>query len=284
MPTLTAKEKFGALTQRIISAFILAPLVLGLVYSGGWPFLLMMAAAGTIMTAEWVALGLGPSPPAPRRAEFWLVAATVVLAILLINAAPLAALGLTGTGLVLGVAWRTMNRQPTGALAFGVPYLVLPLIAIVWLRADPAYGRWVVFWLLATVWATDICAYFAGRTIGGPKIAPAFSPSKTWAGLGGGMAGAAIVGVITAYLLGENGSPWALALLGAGLAVVSQIGDFTESALKRRAGVKDSGTLIPGHGGILDRVDGLMFAAMVAAIVALVHPGPSPAAGILIWR
>ena len=288
MPAPATPEKSGAqsgaLARRIISALILAPLVLGLVYGGGWPFLLMMAAAGVIMTAEWVALVFGATPSAPRRAEFWLVAATAVLATLLMPVAPLAALGLAGTGLGLGIAWRTMNRQPVGVLAFGVPYLVLPLIAMVWLRADPVYGRWVLFWLLATVWATDICAYFTGRAIGGPKIAPIFSPSKTWAGLGGGMAGAAAVGVVTATLLGADGSPVALALLGAGLAAVAQIGDFTESALKRRAGVKDSGTLIPGHGGILDRVDGLMFAAVGAAIVALVHQGPSLAAGVLIWQ
>ena len=120
----------------------------------------------------------------------------------------------------------------------------------------PAQGRDLVFWLLAVVWATDIGAYFAGRGIGGAKLAPAISPNKTWAGLIGGALAAALVGIIAARLLGSGAIP--LAVGGMALAVVAQGGDLLESWCKRRFGVKDSSHVIPGHGGILDRVDGLL--------------------------
>ncbi|MEX0839493.1 MAG: phosphatidate cytidylyltransferase, partial [Parvibaculum sp.] len=128
----------------------------------------------------------------------------------------------------------------------------------------------------------DIGAYFAGRFIGGPKLAPRISPKKTWAGLIGGMMGAAMVGMGTSLWIGL-GSPVLLALIGVGMTVIEQAGDFFESALKRRAGVKDSGTLIPGHGGILDRVDGLVAVAIGAALLALLHNAAHPGAGVLIW-
>jgi phosphatidate cytidylyltransferase len=119
-----------------------------------------------------------------------------------------------------------------------------------------------VFWLFAVVWATDTAAYISGRLIGGPKLAPRFSPNKTWAGLIGGALAAALVGVIAATLMGDAPMP-SMALASAGLAVVAQAGDLVESALKRRFGVKDASTLIPGHGGVLDRLDGMLFAAPV---------------------
>ena len=132
------------------------------------------------------------------------------------------------------------------------------------------------------VWAIDICAYFAGRFIGGPKLAPRISPKKTWAGLIGGMVGAVALSLGFSIWLG-SGSAVILALVALGLTVLEQAGDFAESAMKRRAGVKDSGTLIPGHGGILDRVDGLIAVVLGAALISLVHDAANPAAGVLIW-
>jgi phosphatidate cytidylyltransferase len=124
-------------------------------------------------------------------------------------------------------------------------------------------------WLLAVVWAADICAYFAGRVIGGPKLAPRISPKKTWAGLWGAVAGGAVVGLVVGYLAGSAGF-LRLVVLGGLLAIVEQLGDLFESALKRHYGVKDSGRLIPGHGGVLDRVDGLVAASLcLTAIVIL---------------
>ena len=155
-------------------------------------------------------------------------------------------------------------------------------MALVWLRADPDLGLVAAIWLLATVWAIDICAYFAGRFFGGPKLAPRISPKKTWAGLIGGMAGAVAVAVVTSIWIG-SGSAAILAVIAVALTVLEQAGDFAESALKRRAGVKDSGTLIPGHGGILDRVDGLVAVTLGAAVLAFLNNAAHPAAGVLIW-
>src|SRR5690606_8072637 len=153
---------------------------------------------------------------------------------------------------------------------------------MIWLRADPQLGLVAIFWLLGVVWATDSFAYFTGRAIGGPKLIPRLSPKKTWAGLLGGMAGAALAGAAVSLWLGMGSAPL-LAALSAGLAVLSQAGDFAESALKRRAGVKDSGKLIPGHGGILDRVDGLVAVTLGAAVLAFLNNAVQPAAGVLIW-
>jgi len=151
--------------------------------------------------------------------------------------------------------------------AFGVLYIGLPLLAFQWLReADADYGLMHVGWLVAIVVATDTFAYLVGRSLGGPKLAPSISPGKTWSGLCGGVAGAVLVGLAFAgWMPGWSGP--SLALLAAGLALTAQSGDLFESWLKRRAGRKDSGMLIPGHGGLLDRLDGYMTATPVFALL-----------------
>lgn len=184
--------------------------------------------------------------------------------------------GLVALG-VLWEWWQLVRRIWPGVLArtgwmiFALVYLGFGCLALIALRNA---AMEIVLALIALVIATDVGAYFAGRAIGGPKIAPRISPSKTWAGLGGGMLGAALVGAAAGYLaempddlLGGDW-PW-FALGGAGLAVVAQAGDFFESWLKRRAGVKDSGRLIPGHGGLFDRVDGLLAVLFLAGIASL---------------
>ncbi|MEK9970950.1 MAG: phosphatidate cytidylyltransferase [Ferrovibrio sp.] len=151
------------------------------------------------------------------------------------------------------------TRSPVWML-LGLVYVILPCAALIWLRQTPDIGRHVVFWLFCAVWATDTGAYFAGRTIGGPKLIPRISPNKTWAGLLGGMVSAGIAGGLVASI--NPAMPaLTLAALAALVAVVAQAGDFTESAVKRYFGAKDSSQLIPGHGGVLDRLDGLLFAA-----------------------
>ena len=163
-------------------------------------------------------------------------------------------------------------------LAAGAVYIAVPCIAIIWLRSDAAVGRQTILWLFAVVWATDIGAYFAGRGIGGPKLAPRISPAKTWAGLLGGMVCAALVGAATALLLDLSRAVPLIVISGL-LAVVAQAGDLLESMVKRRFGVKDSGHLIPGHGGVLDRLDGLLTAAPAVAALTLVT-----GEGVLAWR
>ena len=153
----------------------------------------------------------------------------------------------------------------SGGVALGVGYIGTAAIALLFLREQPQ-GFLLALWTLVIVWATDIGAYFAGRRIGGAKLAPSISPNKTWAGLVGGMLAAAIVGGLIAYAAQLP----AMALwLAAPLAVVAQLGDLLESGMKRRAGVKDSGKILPGHGGLLDRIDGMLpVAIVVAALVA----------------
>lgn len=148
-----------------------------------------------------------------------------------------------------------------GWIALGLPYMAGSGLALLYLRVTPIHGAELVYYLLAAVWGTDIGAYIAGRLIGGPKLAPDISPSKTWAGLLGGMALAAVFGYgVSAYFDANNsGVGLVLAMV---LAVVSQLGDLFESYFKRRSNVKESGSLIPGHGGVLDRIDGLVFAAV----------------------
>lgn len=148
-------------------------------------------------------------------------------------------------------------------LAAGVLYVGLPIVALLWMRGQDN-GLLFAFWGLSLVWATDIGAYFAGRTFGGPKVAPQISPNKTWSGLIGGMVGALVLGLILATYAEL---PSRLALASPALAVLAQAGDFFESWMKRRAGVKDSGSLIPGHGGALDRLDGVVTALPAAAFL-----------------
>ena len=161
--------------------------------------------------------------------------------------------------------------------AFGPVYVGLSCLAILWLRDDSEPGLHGVLWLLGVVWAADSGAYAAGRLIGGPKLLPVVSPNKTWAGLGGAVGAGAGIGFALAIWL-EARSPALGALAGVLVGIVEQLGDLLESAVKRRFAVKDTSALIPGHGGLLDRVDGLMLASLLLAAAALARGG-----SVLTW-
>jgi phosphatidate cytidylyltransferase len=171
--------------------------------------------------------------------------------------------------------WLRLTRGRPAQRIVALAYAVAALVGLLWLRHQPAHGRETVLWIVACVWATDIGAYFVGRSAGGAKLAPSISPGKTWSGLLGGMAWAAVASAALGYAF-RLGETFPLAAIGAGLAVVDQVGDLVESAAKRRAGVKDSGTLIPGHGGLLDRIDGLVAVIVVVALVRLLVGGTWP--------
>ena len=247
--------------------------MLALIVWGIWPFALLAAAAVVLLAIEWRHLMTAHIDV--KTGNLAAVAACVVALLVLV----LGTLGLYQPALIVmivGAALAVLLAKMVGASAIwasaGVVYLSLPMLAMVWLRAVPQVGLTMLLWLFFVVWATDIMAYFVGRQIGGRRLAPSISPGKTWAGLWGGMAGAAVVGAAFALLVG----PFRLLpsiILAAGLACVAQFGDLVESALKRQAGVKDSGGLIPGHGGLFDRLDGLLFAAPVLALVALIAEG-----------
>ena len=176
--------------------------------------------------------------------------------------------------LMVGEWLRLTRRRPAARLAL-ILYSIGAALALLWLRHQPAYGRETILWIVACVWATDIGAYFVGSYAGGARLAPSISPSKTWSGLVGGTSATAVVSALCALAVGA-GQPLTLAVTGVGIALVAQAGDLLESAQKRRAGVKDSGRIIPGHGGILDRIDGLIAALVFIALIRLATGGEWP--------
>jgi phosphatidate cytidylyltransferase len=181
------------------------------------------------------------------------------------------------------IAARLQNPVNTSWSYLGIPYVGLPAVALALLRNDPSHGLSAIVWVMVAVWSADTLAYFAGRIIGGPKLAPAISPKKTWAGLGGAVAGSAIASALFCWYAGYGGVA-ALAAIAGALAIVEQGGDLFKSAWKRHYGVKDSGDLIPGHGGVIDRVDGLVAVAMAAALIGYLRSGTeATATGLLVW-
>ena len=163
--------------------------------------------------------------------------------------------------------------------ALGAFYVGLPSISLVWLRQDDPYGLVAVLLIFAVVWSSDVAAYVAGRTIGGPKLWPRVSPNKTWSGLLGGAAACVVAGAIFAQL--TDTSSLRMMLLALGLGLVAQIGDLAESALKRLFGFKDASGLIPGHGGFMDRMDSIVAVAVAAAVIAFAIDPHAPAAALL---
>jgi phosphatidate cytidylyltransferase len=192
--------------------------------------------------------------------------------------APEAALAI----LALAAAAAVMHAKGlsrSNPLAFGIPYIGLAAVALVWLRQAPDSGRADVIVLLLLIWSTDIGAYLVGRAIGGPRLAPSISPGKTVSGAIGGLLAALLTGWIAAAWMGADGTPWRVLLLAGLVAVAGEAGDLFESLLKRGFGVKDSGRLIPGHGGLLDRLDAVLAAAPVVALLALLL-----GRGVFIWQ
>lgn len=203
------------LATRVVTGIVMIVVALGASVLGGYPFAILVAAAGGMMYYEW-----------SRIARPW------------------------------GFGWR----------AAGFLYALLPALALLWVRDRSQHGLSLLLWVFIVTWSTDIGAYFAGRAIGGPKLAPGISPNKTWAGLIGGVAVATLAGGAWAW---TTDLPRATLVLAPLFAIGAQMGDLFESALKRRAGIKDSGTWLPGHGGALDRLDGLVVVASAAGLASL---------------
>ena len=247
------------LRTRAVVGLLLIALASAALYFGGFFFWLLLVVAGVLMQGEWADL----TGAAPEHRRLSMFAVSVPLALL----CPLAA-GLSWTAFTLAVAafFFVVLVTRSARLSLGIFYVFVPVMALIFLRQQQPGGLLLAFWTLSLVWATDIGAYFAGRSIGGPKLAPKVSPSKTWAGLGGGVLAALILGFV---LHRFSGLPIQLAAASGLLAVAAQLGDLLESAMKRRAGVKDSGTLLPGHGGVMDRLDGVVAAAPLAAALYL---------------
>ncbi len=253
-------RSWADLRPRFISAALLAPLALACLWvgQGAWAVLVMLAAAG--LGLEWARL----CAARPARLPGLLVPLAAILPVVAATAGwPRIGVVLLAAGFAL--CWAVSRRW---VLASGIVYVGAAGLALIWLREDAAAGRINVLFLVLVIWASDIGAYAAGRLLGGPRLAPAISPGKTWSGAAGGLLAAMAVGLAVA--LAAPGLPLRTALVAGALGVVSQAGDLLESAIKRRFGVKDTGRLIPGHGGLLDRLDGVLAAAPAAAVLAIV--------------
>ncbi len=276
-PTGLGARVGSDLGPRVLSGIILAAIAIATILAGPLPLAVMLALVGTVVAWEWGRMVRGTEIDAAMSAHV----ATVVAGIVLTG------MGLAGPA-ILGVLIGTIL---TGLLSFGrhsvlsavgVLFAALPGIALLWLRRDEPLGVHAVFFVVGAVVATDVGAYFCGRLIGGPKLWPRVSPNKTWSGLAGGVMAAALVGAAYARWL-PSPSLAHLMMAGAGLAVAAQAGDLAESALKRRFGTKDTSTLIPGHGGFMDRIDGLATASIAAAAGAALLNMSAPARALLTW-
>ena len=255
------------LKTRVISAVVLLPFVMGILYAGGLAFACFLALVAFLMAIEWDQL-TGDQGRFGWQGIALASGLILALALSYFGRVEWALLALIPIALILALIGKFLGRGIVWPV-IGLFWLGLPSLALIWLRMSEL-GILVVSWLFLSEWTCDTAAYFAGRGIGGPKLAPRISPKKTWAGLLGGILMAAGVSGLLAVFTGF-GSFGMFSLLGAVLALISQFGDLADSIIKRRFEVKDSGTLIPGHGGILDRVDGLLFASPALVILLLVH-------------
>ena len=277
-PTGAGVPRPDNLLLRVASAAVLAPLAVAIAFIGGWPFVAFWGAAAIGVAFEWLRMVAAGDEITTR----------LVAAVALGCAAVAVALGQFGWALTVVVAAALLIAALSQAARrawtlAGIVYAGAVLVAPAALRRDGEFGFVAIIVLFAVVWATDICGYFGGRVIGGPKLWARVSPKKTWAGAISGAAGAIVAGCVVAVAAGLP-SLVAVAVLAFVLSAVSQAGDLFESAVKRRFGIKDAGQLIPGHGGVMDRLDGFLAAAVAAAIIGVLKGGiAAPARALLVW-
>ncbi|WP_204247737.1 phosphatidate cytidylyltransferase [Kiloniella litopenaei] len=264
------RPKKSDLLVRSLSSIILGPPVLAAVYLGSPYSDELIVLSGLILAWEWASLCYRRKIEAPGW--FLVVSITGLLTLSAFGYTDFFVPALLSCAIMLYLYTRFANRKSDLAfwLTLGLGYLSVTTYSLLWLRNSSGNGFEIVLWILLVVWSTDIGAYFSGKSIGGPKIAPGISPKKTWAGLIGGMVSAALISYVFAEFTGLY-NPLILGLSGAGLAVISQMGDFFESHIKRRFDAKDSSNLIPGHGGLFDRVDGLLACALLVFLIHIVY-------------
>jgi phosphatidate cytidylyltransferase len=273
-PDASVPRPAGDLRTRIVSGVILAVVALLGVLVGGWLLAVGLAIVTAAIAWEWTAMSVGHDEYATAA-----VAAPGIVAVLLVAAGqPVAALVVVALGVVGVVLW-TGSRWAAG----GVIYAAILGVSLMAIRVDPLNGIAAVFFVFAIVWGADTGAYAAGRTFGGPKLWPRVSPKKTWSGLIGGTIAGVAAGLIVVVIAG-GGIHAATIVVAVVLALLSAAGDLFESAVKRHFGVKDASNLIPGHGGVMDRVDGLLVAAGAAAFIGTLNLGwPLIGTGLIQW-
>jgi phosphatidate cytidylyltransferase len=274
-PAAIAAKDRRNLVMRVVAALVLAPAAILIAYLGGWIWAALATLASIGLYAEWLSI--------VGMAGRWQVAAPGIIALIMIGwwlgQAHFAALLVT---LALGLLVVGVLAQRRIWAAAGFLYAAAAQIAAILMRMDPGDGLSALMLILFVVWATDIGGYVAGRSIGGPKLWPRVSPNKTWAGAIGGFAASLLVASGFAAFKVAGTAP--LLTLGALLSIAAQFGDLFESGVKRRFGVKDSGRIIPGHGGLLDRLDGFVAAIVLAAIFGLLRGGVDGVGhGLMVW-
>jgi phosphatidate cytidylyltransferase len=257
------RREMSNLQLRVISAVVLAVAVLVLTWIGGLPFRLLCALIAAAMLFEWCSMARSES----NRINHLVAAVALLVPMLAMVAGASAGIVLLGLAVGFGVTYghAALTSADKWAPA-GLVYAGLSGIAMAYLRGAEWAGLIAILFLFATVWATDILAYFVGRAVGGPKLAPSISPGKTRSGAVGGAVGGVLAALILMSAIG-SGNLAGFAVIALLLSVISQAGDLFESWVKRRHGVKDSGNLIPGHGGVMDRVDGLVAAAIALYLI-----------------
>jgi phosphatidate cytidylyltransferase len=264
------------LMMRIAAALVLAPLAIGAAYAGGWYWIALATLGAVGLFVEWLTVTY------PARD----MAVTIAGAAALVLSAPFLAIGNVNAALVvlaLGLVAVTFRAtEPRIWAAAGFLYAAAAQLASILVRLDQAKGLSALILVLLVVWATDIGGYFAGRAIGGPKLWPRVSPKKTWAGAIGGFVASLLVAI--GFSASDLGKTLPLMILAAMLSIAAQLGDLFESAIKRRFGVKDSSHIIPGHGGVMDRLDGFVAAIVLAAIFGILRGGADGVGrALMIW-
>jgi len=262
------------LRSRLVWGTALAVVALALTYAGPIPFALFVLVVALFVGWEWGRMVRGVSADVAFFVQAIAVAAAVALTTAGYAALAVAVIVTAAIILIPLVFGRGARLSALGAF-----YVGLPSISLIWLRHDAHYGLLAALLIFAVVWSSDIAAYAAGRAIGGPKLWPRISPNKTWAGLLGGATACVIAGAVFAGLI--DASPLRLGLIALGLSLIAQAGDLGESALKRLFGFKDASSLIPGHGGFMDRMDSIVAVAVAAGMIAFAINPHAPAQALL---
>lgn len=264
------------LQKRILSAIVLIIIAVVLTSLGGFAFGILACAIGLSVFYEWQLITFRRSTSVTRGLAWVCLVCVMVVLLFTQDVLTMISVLFAGAALVAATGGRANGYWP----AFGLIYAGFPAIALTLLRGDTGDGFAAILFLFAVVWATDIFAFFNGRALGGPKLAPRFSPNKTWSGAIGGAAAGVAAGVGFAAFITPAGSV-SVPLIALLLSIIAQIGDLGESWVKRRFGIKDSGQLIPGHGGVMDRVDGLVAAAALLYVIGAILVTPETPYDIL---
>ncbi len=264
-------RRFSELGLRLASAAVLIPLGLGAVWGGSWFLGLACAAFAAIMMLEWCEMSATPHPHFMAA-----LVGAFCLALPLSAQWPGGLLLALSLGFAIFVARQALSRA--GLAVFGILYVLAMAAGLYALREGPWDGRAAALYFMSFVWASDAAAYFVGRSLGGPRLLPSESPNKTWSGAVGAVIACAVCGYFAARIEGTD--LWIWIVTGIAISIVAQAGDLFESGLKRRFKVKDSGKILPGHGGLLDRVDGLGAVAATGALALWMFPGFTEALGL----